>query len=90
VLKELKATLEQQVLPEPMVQMADQDLKVLKVLKAQRVIVDQRELQDPLVEMELDPRAQQVLQDLKDQQALQDLKDQQALQAQAVQDLQAQ
>jgi hypothetical protein len=78
------------VLKAQQVQMADQDLKVLKVLKVQRVIVDQQELQDPLVEMELDPRAQQVLQDLKDQQALQDLKDQQALQAQAVQDLQAQ
>jgi hypothetical protein len=66
VLKELKATLEQQVLPEPMVLMAHLGLKVLKELKATLVIADQQELQDPLVEMESD------LQDLKELKVLRD------------------
>jgi hypothetical protein len=66
VLKELKATLEQQAPPEPMVLMAHLGLKELKALKAQQVIADQQELQDPLVEMESD------LQDLKELKVLQD------------------
>jgi hypothetical protein len=49
-----------------MVLMAHLGLKDLKVLKAQQVIVDQQELQDPLVEMELD------LQDLKELKVLRD------------------